>query len=270
MGHLARWASDWIYRALAAVQSPASGQRISAKIDRQATKDASILAYCLYLQKFKPRSLIVLLSNDKNLCLKALSHDILTVSFRKSMTGQLIAETIFSELINRVPGTSFGVDDSKHVIQENFPATESQQKVHKDYVYSEKPLPLPQAAQKIYLEIEKVVVHAIKKTIEHSYGDDIIMLRDYYPERINSLKAAAAVVERFWISVFSEFCRGIKKNTLESVTSIPQNGKQLEAFIDNWVAVLDGIYGAVMEPGDQAALALLVQRWNRIKDDSYV
>ena len=46
----------------------------------------------VYISKNHPNSLTIILSNDKNLCSKALMNELLTVSFRPNMSGELIAK----------------------------------------------------------------------------------------------------------------------------------------------------------------------------------
>ena len=101
VGHLARWANDWIYSALAKNSSVVRGQKLRQRLDKSTTKDDAILDCCLYFKENYQKSLVVLLSNDKNFCLKALSNDILTVSYRKDMNVDIIANTIYTENLRR-------------------------------------------------------------------------------------------------------------------------------------------------------------------------
>ena len=74
---------------------------MSQRISKDLVKDDAIFDCCLYFKKTYPQSLVILLSNDKNLCAKALSNDVLTVSFRENMSGRLIANTIYEENVER-------------------------------------------------------------------------------------------------------------------------------------------------------------------------
>ncbi|CCH41896.1 hypothetical protein BN7_1435 [Wickerhamomyces ciferrii] len=99
IGHLARWANDWIYKKLADSSSAVRGQKLKEHLDRNAIKDDAILDCCLYFEQ-NYEALVILLSNDKNLCMKALANDIKTVSYRKKMSANLIAEKSFNENAN--------------------------------------------------------------------------------------------------------------------------------------------------------------------------
>lgn len=101
VGHLARWANDWIYSALAERSPLVRGQKPSQRLDTTADKDDAILDCCLYFKASYPDTLQILLSNDKNLCLKALTNDVLTVSYRPEMSAKHIAEKIHEENIRR-------------------------------------------------------------------------------------------------------------------------------------------------------------------------
>lgn len=101
IGKLARWANNWIYLMLAESNQSVRGQKLTEKLDSNTYQDDLILDCCLYIQKHNKKSIVVLLSNDKNFCLKALANDILTVSYRKSMSAELIATTVYSEAVER-------------------------------------------------------------------------------------------------------------------------------------------------------------------------
>jgi rRNA-processing protein FCF1 len=103
VGHLARWANSWIFQKLADLNSSVRAQKLREFIDRSAVKDDAILDYCLFLQQ-KENALVILLSNDKNLCMKALANDVLTVSYRKGMTADLIAAKAFTENQSQATG----------------------------------------------------------------------------------------------------------------------------------------------------------------------
>lgn len=100
IGLLARWANDWIYKQLANSNPSVRSQKLYECLDKSTLKDDSILDCCLYFKHKEKASIVILLSNDKNLCMKALGNEILTVSYRKDMTAELIAQTIHRENTN--------------------------------------------------------------------------------------------------------------------------------------------------------------------------
>ncbi|OWB81862.1 hypothetical protein B5S33_g482 [[Candida] boidinii] len=97
LASLSRSAIDWIFKNLQKSDEIVKGQKLSERLDRSSVKDDAILDCCLYLKSKNPNNLIILLSNDKNFCIKALTNDILTISFQENMTAKLIADTIVQE-----------------------------------------------------------------------------------------------------------------------------------------------------------------------------
>ncbi|ONH74942.1 Transcriptional protein SWT1 [Pichia kudriavzevii] len=97
---LARSAIDWCYAHFHESVPTVTGQRLHERIDVDATKDDSILDCCLYFQNVENGggNFVVLMSDDKNLCVKALVNNVLTVSYRTGMDAELIASNIVNEL----------------------------------------------------------------------------------------------------------------------------------------------------------------------------
>ncbi|ODV94585.1 hypothetical protein PACTADRAFT_50462 [Pachysolen tannophilus NRRL Y-2460] len=129
LSHLARWANDWIYNNLAESNAAIRGQRLNERIDKYATKDDSILDCCIYFQQKYPSHLVILLSNDKNFCTKALVNGILTISFRQNMNSKLIIEKIIEENLNR--GNGIVVNSSTNLL-ENYESNS----IHSNSVHS--------------------------------------------------------------------------------------------------------------------------------------
>lgn len=247
VGHLARWANDWIYSALAQSDASVRGQRVSECLDRTLTQDDAILDCCLYLQQQHPKSVVVLLSNDKNFCLKALSNDVLTVSYRPGMSAQKIAEMVFAEMKGR-----FGaVEDSK---LEDTAMEEAE--------------PPPPAADKfslVYRETEALLVHVVKRCMRQNYGDDLDLVRGYNEAEVATLPQCAQLIDRFWVTVFSGYFMQrrlrVDRTQFRELDSVPQDSVQLQSFLHHWTLVLRILYDAEMDDGQRAALAVLTKRW---------
>lgn len=93
---LARLSINWIYRQLAGNDDAVIGQKLTEIIDLNLNGDDAILDCCRFFQE-RRNALTVILSNDKNLCAKALIHGIKTVTYQKGMTARQIAETVKNE-----------------------------------------------------------------------------------------------------------------------------------------------------------------------------
>lgn len=83
----ARTAIQCIHKWLACSHPGIRGQRLSEFVQTGLKGDDSILDCCRF---FAARGFTVLCSNDRNLCAKALSNDLKTVSFVPGMTAVLI------------------------------------------------------------------------------------------------------------------------------------------------------------------------------------
>ncbi|KAK9388392.1 PIN domain-containing protein [Lipomyces mesembrius] len=84
---LARRANDWLFKLLARSEPTIRGQQANEKIERNLFGDKSILDCCRFFQEMRHKP-VVLLSNDKNLCVQALIYSIRTVSFVPGLTAR--------------------------------------------------------------------------------------------------------------------------------------------------------------------------------------
>lgn len=102
LSQLSRRAIDWCYSHFQQLSPMVRGQRMSETIDNATTKDESILDCALFfkLREQGGGSMVVILSNDKNLCNQALINGLLTISYRKGMDAELIAERSLIELMS--------------------------------------------------------------------------------------------------------------------------------------------------------------------------
>ncbi|GME77359.1 unnamed protein product [Ambrosiozyma monospora] len=90
-------AIDWCYAFLHNSDPIVKGQKLTQKFDQNVNADNAILDCCLYFKKNNPGHMVVLMSNDKNLSVKALTNELLTISHRPQMTAKLICDTIVKE-----------------------------------------------------------------------------------------------------------------------------------------------------------------------------
>ncbi|KAI8911347.1 PIN domain-containing protein [Powellomyces hirtus] len=96
LGNLARKAVDFLFKKLAAQHRGLKGQSLNDHISDsdivgQMDNDDKILECCRFvIQRITPKT--ILMSNDKNLCVKALIHGITTVSNFKHSAESFLAE----------------------------------------------------------------------------------------------------------------------------------------------------------------------------------
>lgn len=301
IGQLARRANDWIYYCLAEGKLTVRGQAEHEKIDPILTNDEAILDCCVYFRSLFPKALTVLLSNDKNLCVKALSSLIPTVSYREGMSANKIAKAIYTEYETRFRATenamaadsmvvdSIEVDleenllDDKYLVEDpgaNNDVTEDIIEVDMvepglsliiETSQSSPPLLDPAVAcVNVHKEIKKLVISIVKKAIFFEYGDDTALLRDYDETVITTLYMAAKTLVRFWSQVFEHLLPGcrpfvtIANNREPIMFETPENADQVRKFIDFWYQILHLLYEKLMTLDQLEALYLLKRRWDEL------
>lgn len=246
IGHLARWANDWIYSKLSDLNSPVKGQTMKQKIDPTAVKDDAILDCCLFLKENYQSNLVVLLSNDKNLCMKALANQVLTVSFKKGMSAEMISRTIHEESTSLFGSPSLG---SKFVEKE--PSLAPRILDAKDF---------PTASATVYREVFSLVRSIIHHVMVAIYDEDLDLIPRYNHDKINSLEDCDRVIKDFWISVFSEYLSKI--NYKEGfITHEPTYGHELRLFVREWSQFLTVLYQHFLDGHQTTALKTLIKRW---------
>lgn len=259
VGHLARWAIDWIYESMADRNSIVKGQKLHEKVNKTAVKDDAILDCGLYFQQTYSNTLQVLLSNDKNLCAKALANNLLTVSYREEMTASIIAKTIYDESVERF-GDLLQVTPLRQV---NVP--QSPQRPQKIIA------PPQEVIQIVYKEIQMVLLAIIDRCIESAYGD-VSLVRNYDKNAVTTIPDCSDVMKRLWFTVFSDyfgndfkpFEEGKKGELTALWTEMPANQRELRGFVEFWSQVLTILYKAEMDHHQQESLKLLIERWNQV------
>ncbi|KAG5354451.1 Transcriptional protein [Yarrowia sp. B02] len=96
LGQRARLSNAWIFDQLGARSQSLFGQKVSERLGESTKGDDAILDCCRYFQH-KADAFVVILSDDKNLCMKALIHEIMTVSYQEGMTADTIAQITAEE-----------------------------------------------------------------------------------------------------------------------------------------------------------------------------
>lgn len=117
---LARKATDWIFSALAESDPRVVGQKLTevcSQNQKDLHGDDGILDCCMYFHKER-HLLTVILSNDRNLCNKALIHEIKTVTYARGLTAKAIGEAVQKEVM--AWGHRFDSDEEMTMDYEEF------------------------------------------------------------------------------------------------------------------------------------------------------
>ncbi|CAI6778886.1 AEL_HP2_G0048220.mRNA.1.CDS.1 [Saccharomyces cerevisiae] len=237
IGTLARWGNDWIYKNLANLDSGLIGQKLKQSLNPGSLKDDSILDCCLYFKEIL-NCFVILLSNDKNLCTKALTEDILTVSFRKNMDAKIIAMRAYEENQLRFANlrdSTVNNFDQNVTSYAHIPGIETP------------PLQFDKVSQNVFEQVKETIFFAIDHTLRKEYGEDIGFI-DYNPDKLTTIENASNYIYLFWVSVFSELftCSKIKKNEWKSLPTVlkskPTNLNDLRTFEQFWETVLHFLF----------------------------
>lgn len=256
ISRLARAAISWVFEALAAKDSSVKGQANKQKIHKYARKDDAILDCSLYFREQFPHSLHILMSNDKNLCLKALINDLLTISFQENMSAQVIAETVYQENLHRfgkIDAPTVGVRQVEVPVS-NIP---NQEKNVAEVCYT------------IYKEVSILVQSIVGRCMKVEYGDDLHLVRDYDPNRSASLDELVQQIIRFWIPVFSHRLKTRPfeeedKHKVPVHDYVPQDVRELKEFVEFWSECLAELYDGVMGKTEVQSLRVLIERWSKL------
>lgn len=259
----ARAANLWIHEQLAMGTPQVRGQRRLERLDVTARKDDAILDCCLWLHEHHGDDLVVLLSNDKNLCAKALVDDIKTISYQLGMTGVQIVDVVYQERLNQPVGSIRSQRQSVAPPDEGMSA----------------PIPsfngdFNQSLQTVYSEVLAVLTLAVTKAIAKEYGS-IEAVPNFTPP--TDLRTAGQSMCRFWFTVFQEYFdtddpfkvgdgdlrkRDIRREP--KFYTMPSSPGELLEFTKFWLDILRVVYGHVMDSQQNQALLMLLTRWKEM------
>ena len=273
IGKLARAANDWVYRNLASSNSNVVGQRVRQVLDPSCIMDDAILDCCLYFKE-RMEMFAILLSNDKNLCSKALTEDIPTVSYVKGMTGDLITQRAYDEYLlryGRLPDVASGAMQSEF----SLPIMDPTQDANSDRSGMFPPSPpdllqLPAVSSYILNEAQRLLINATNSIMFHEYDEDLEYI-GFDPDKMKSLRDVSECIYKYWISVFCEYFRGSKirkddwKSLPESLLLAPSDKSDLSAFVRFWGDVLEHLY-AKRSDEDNKELEYQLGEWSRLAE----
>lgn len=239
----AKIGNKWIYKNLANKESNIKVQKLQQIVDRTMDKDDSILDCCLFF-KDKLKCFVILMSNDNNLCAKALAEDILTVSFRPDMTSELIALKAYEEHISR------GNNDA--LIPQDIPISS----------YDDSSMNMKEICRTIFHEITSTVCYIIRSIMFESYDDELM---DTNLNELNTLEKCCSLIVQYWVSVFCEFLE-IELAIWKQIDSVclcePQNQHELNQFVEFWCMVLLQLFKKRNDTEKQQ-LKMLINQWNQ-------
>lgn len=242
----ARSAIDWCYACFHENDSVVQGQKISQVIDPTATKDDSILDCCLYFKQEHPSSLVILMTNDKNLCMKALTNGILTISYRPNMTADLIASKIIEESRGAASNSRANlIDDSPPEVDMEIDDLDAEEPPITVRPESSSSVAFADVSRSIYSQVEALVLEAVDYAINDIFGEDVGMI-GYDSSKMSSLDDACRAIKKYSHSTFSEFFKNRRLNPVNGLTemtrAVPHDSKELQQFLTLWIAFLRGIY----------------------------
>ncbi len=273
LSQLASRANDWIYKCLANLEPGIRGQKLEEVVNPSMKGDDSILDCMRYFQK-TTGAFVVLLSNDKNLCLKAMTHSMPAISYRPGMTALEIASKTKEEYIFKTKeqelNMSYSSSTREHIHETTYDNSESMDMelddTYSDYEDIEEStithdipgnMKLDEASDRIYSEILEMAVEGLEKCLKSAYGDDEDTL-SYFGFRRSEVFSMLQVSEtliQFWLSVFSEHFpphvpkpftiiqHGGSRKEHPVMTDLPQNKPELEEFIKFWSPILLQLLG---------------------------
>lgn len=257
----ARRANDWLYHTLAANSPHVRGQKRLEVVRNHTHNDEAILDCCLYLKQHHPHDLIILMSNDKNLCAKALSDNVLTVTVLKDLTAEIIAEAIVKErqlMAQGGPAPSRDIEMAESTSRPLF-----------DLIP-----PTDDTPTLVFREIEHVATQLVDQAIVKCYGGREF-IADYHAPA--TLYEAAQMLIRFWFTVFEEYIttcdpfrvdNQTKKKLIKrepKMVDVPRATALLE-FVDFWRSLLVPIYNEVMGDDRDLTLNNYFSRWTKMAE----
>ncbi|CAL9728454.1 transcriptional protein Swt1p [Monosporozyma unispora] len=265
----ARAGNNWIYKNLAISNSGILGQKLRQRLDYNTLKDDSILDCCLYFRE-KLGCFVILLSNDKNLCLKALTEEVLTVSYREGMTSELIASRSYEENCARFGNTNHSTNHMNLQPKLNTPHPGDNIQVANNIHQSNLPnMTFQEKSKLIHNDIQFVVIATIKSIMNDEYGDDLPYV-GFEEDKLKSLEACARCVYNYWVAVFAPYFRNSKfrkedwKMLPRCLTTEPESQKNIDDIIFFWQDILEHLFIKKSEK-DYSELVKYFFKWRQFK-----
>ncbi|ODV87967.1 hypothetical protein CANARDRAFT_20693 [[Candida] arabinofermentans NRRL YB-2248] len=273
---LSRNAIDWIFTKMHDLDNTIQGQKHTQKLDMNQTKDDSILDCCLYFKLKNPSNLIILMSNDKNLCVKALTNGILTISFRIGMTAKVIADRIVIENENSEKGSSGGnlIENNGTITNDIEDVDDNDRMIIEDY----NKLTLKEITNIIYTQVASLILKIIDDVLKSQLDSEDCRMLGYDSNKITTLRDCYLILIKFSESFFKDWLydltynedtdmkmiqflksRSAKELELQYVMK-PTGYHELVEFYKFWVPILIGLYRN-SEQTQLKDLVVIVEYW---------
>lgn len=241
---LARKANEWIYRALAKLDKRVVGQKLSEMCSPTSDLhgDDGILDCCMYFRK-KMQLLTVILSNDRNLCTKALIHEIKTVTFVKGLTAKAIGEVVRNEALSQCG--SFDGSAENDMEMDDIDMDQKRSKEMRDFTSIKTTLEssshsLSSLRDTIVSTIVSEVAPSAVACIAHEYSDPDEYARYVKNLKTGSLNELCLTLDKYSNAVFADYIKNRRINFKDTEMNTPpsvETPQELLRFINSWGAV---------------------------------
>lgn len=271
VGVKARKGINWIYERFAHMDPYVVGQKMTDTLTKTSQNDDAILDCCVYFREVH-EAFTVLLSNDKNLCTKALIHGIRTVTYVESMTADSISQIVFKaavedarhqEVSNDLSLESMDIDEdyrggtvvtstadarSLPVISVTHSIDEPSTGLQQFSVHNRTPIESidelePPSVETLMPIIEDELLEHVKDVIDAQikieYDNDLKELEyfGYTRDSLDSFEKVRETLNRFSISVFSPLIPRALSASLKSCELWPVTKPEFLHFIDVWGSI---------------------------------
>jgi rRNA-processing protein FCF1 len=242
-------ANRWVFDKLAAKTPHMVGQKIVESTRLGLHGDESILDCCRYFRE-QQNKFTVLLSNDKNLCSKALVHDVKTISIGSDLSAARIAEVVCyyaKQAEQHVDDHTAEIEidedlDMTHMdvdveMEDVLTVTE---RCEDQSVCSSRPSHIDESGSKDIDQICRTllfnVIDLIDVHMRNSFDAEDFKYFEYSkPDPTQGVEPIIRVIKRYRMSVFSGvLSKGLLNKLCEPNEYIPRLGDDIDKFIDYW------------------------------------
>lgn len=254
LGKLARWSNDWIFSNLSNRDPYVKVQKLNERINKDCIKDDAILDCCLYYKQLLKDSptLIILMSNDKNLCAKALTEDLLTISFRKEMNAELIANTVYQEYLSQNDNPIAATQQQQQEVQ--YPSIDFESfSIH------------------VYTTVVRLLILIIHHIMLETFNINHLRAINYSPP--TNIEECLIILQECWSGVFSEYFKHSSITALNQeswnnfpliLSTKPTNIQHLQSFIQFWVIILNSLFMQYPNSDERISLQQEINNWQEI------
>jgi rRNA-processing protein FCF1 len=243
----AKRANRWLFYELAENTPHLVRQKVLERTQQGLVGDASILDCCRYFHEHR-NAFTVLLSNDKNLCCKALVHGVKTISIGSDLTAGRIAEVVCyysSEkaepyVDNHTAQIQIYEDHDMELMNVEMEDVRTVTKQLDLSIWSSRPNHIDESGSKdidqICRTILSHVIDLIDVHMRNSLGAEDIKYFEYSkPDPTRGVEPILGIIKRYGFSVFSDVLpRELLDKLCKPKGYIPRLGDDIDKFINYW------------------------------------